>query len=211
MNIEKFDEDLDFVLGKLCTGEPETILGKMQILRDSLLSLHHKNMVKINHSVMELVCAKYLILNGYDVDLERPLDGISCDIYASKGLGVLIVEIETGFVPPEHALDPSTYCRARIASKITRYSSYAEKFILASPPYYVMQIHPALIRPPRDRHSEEISEIKSLCDLHYSNPQVTLEEVRNARLHSIYTLDVDRGEIREDDPSTYFEKTQCII
>ncbi len=163
-------------------------------------------MVKINHTVMELICAKYLIKNGFKVDLEHELTSLSTDVYAQKGYGSLIVEVETGFVPPDHALDPLTYLKARIASKITRYSAYANKFILAATPYYIMQIPPSLVKPPRFRTPEEVAYIKSLCDMYYSNPPVSLEEIRNARLHSIYVIDVDNTSIREWEVNEYMGK-----
>lgn len=203
---EKFKEDLDLLFGKLCENLDLDAERKLKNLRDKLIQLHRKNMVKINHSVMELVCAKYLILDGYRVDVERFLDSISCDIYAVKGFGSLIVEVETGFVPPEHALDPLTYCKARIASKITRYSGHAEKFSLAGPPHYIMQIPQALVKPPRYRMDEEIRGVKTLCDLYYRNPPVSLEEIRNARLHTIYIIDVDKAEITETAPAEYIKK-----
>jgi len=202
----KFEDDINLIFERLSQHSTEDVREKLRGLKDRLIELHRKNMVKINHSVMELVCAKYLILANYDVKLECLLDGVSCDIYAVKGFGSLIVEVETGYVPPEHALDPLTYSRARIASKITRYSGYADKFGLAAPPHYVMQIHPALTKPPRYRTEDEIMEIKGLCDLYYSNPPVSLEEIRNARLHVIYILDVDRAIVLETDPISYIEK-----
>ncbi|MCW4036359.1 MAG: hypothetical protein NWE75_04125 [Candidatus Bathyarchaeota archaeon] len=179
---------------------------KILALKDSLLDLNSRNLVKINHSVMELVTAKYLIENGFDVKLEHELDGVFCDVYAMKGYGSVIVEVETGFVPPENAVDPATYLKARIASKITRYSGFANKFILATPPYYIMQIPPALTKPPRFRTDEEIASIKGLCDLYYTSPPVSLEEVRNARLHSIYAVDVDNVSVREWEVNEYLGK-----
>ncbi len=162
--------------------------------------------MKINHSVMELICAKYLIKNGFNVDIEHELTNISTDIYAKKGFGSLIVEVETGFVPPDHALDPLTYLKARITSKITRYSAYANKFILATTPYYIMQIPASLVKPPRFRTDEEIEYLKTLCDMYYSNPPVSFEEIRNARLHSIYVVDVDQVGIREWEVNEYMGK-----
>ncbi len=179
---------------------------KMLALKDNLLDLSSRNLVKINHSVMELVTAKYLIENGFDVKLEHELNGVFCDVYAMKGYGSVIVEVETGFVPPENAVDPTTYLKARIASKITRYSGFANKFILATPPYYIMQIPPALTKPPRFRTDEEIASIKGLCDLYYTSPPVFLEEVRNARLHSIYAVDVDNVSVREWEVNEYLGK-----
>jgi hypothetical protein len=176
-------------------------------LREKLLALNKRNMVKINHSVMELVSAKHLIQRGFEVDLEYELDGVSCDIYALKGMGSVIVEVETGFVPPEHALDPTRYLKARIASKITRYSGFSNKFILATPPYYVMQVPPALTKPPRFRTDDEISRIKKLCDMYYKNPAVSIEEIRNARLHSIYTLEADTAGVHEWEVNEYLGKS----
>ena len=53
---------------------------------------------------------------------------------------------------------------------------------------------------------EELQEIKGRCGLYYKNPPVTLEEIRNARLHTIYIIDVDETTVQETDPSTYTEK-----
>jgi len=207
----EFERDIASLAERLCVGAEERVSAEIARLKDQLLSLHGKNLVKINHSAMELVCAKYLISAGYYVNLERVLDSISCDIHAVKGLGSLIIEVETGFIPPEHALDPATYIRARIASKITRYSGYADKFGLAVPPHYAMPIPQALIEPPRNRNKEDIMTVKSLCDLYYSNPPVSLEEIRNARIHTVYILDVDNGTVKETEPATYMEKAHPLL
>lgn len=175
-------------------------------LKDNLIRLHEENVVKINHSVMELVCAKHLILKGYEVDIERPVDGLICDLYGVKGLGSHIVEIETGFIPPSHALDPANYRKSRIASKIIRYGNHSDKFALGVPPYYLLQIPDILVKPPRDRTKEDLKYLKTLCDLYYKNPPVSLDEIRNARIHTIYIIDMDDIAIREVDPVTYLEK-----
>ena len=206
MIMNKFDRDLGVLLTRLNKDADMETKEKLSMLKDRLIHLNEENIVKINHSVMELVCAKHLILKGYEVDVERPLEGgLTCDLYGVKGYGVLVVEVETGFVPPNHALDPATYCKARIASKITRYSNHSDKFALGVPPYYILQIPPALTKPPRGRKSEELREVKSRCDLYYKNPPVSLDEIRNARLHTIYITDVDGVTVREVDPSTYVE------
>jgi len=205
--MEEFERDLDILLSRLSEDANGETRKKLSGLKDRLVRLHGENLVKINHSVMELVCAKYLILGGYEVDVEHPLDGgLTCDLYGVKGYGTLIVEVETGFLPPEHALDPMTYLKARITSKITRYSNYCNKFGLGTPPHYIVQIPPTLIKPPRYRTTEEIQEIKGRCDLYYKNPPVTLEEIRNARLHTIYIIDVDEITVQETDPGAYTEK-----
>ncbi len=204
--MDAFVSDVEKTVGRMKGELEREEYAKLLRLRDRLLQLHSKNLVKINHSIMELVCARHLIQSGFDVELEHTLDGVSCDIYAVKGFGTLIVEVETGFVPPEHALDPRSYLRARIASKITRYSGFANKFCLSTPPHYIMQIPPALTKPPRFRTQEEVAAIKRLCDLYYTSPPVTFEEIRNARLHSIYAIDVDNLSVREWDVNEYMGK-----
>ena len=202
----KFIEDIDYFVKKIEDELSQEEYCKILDLRESLLKLHRERKVKINHSVMELICAKFLVQTGFEVNLEYELNGISTDIYAKKGFGSLIVEVETGFVPPTHALDPVNYLRARITSKITRYSAFANKFILATTPYYIMQIPPSLLKPPSFRTEEEVRYIKTLCDQYYTNPPVSLEEIRNARLHSIYVVDVDNASIREWEVNEYMGK-----
>ena len=204
--VNKFIEDIDYVVKKIEDELSQEEYRKVLDLRDSLIRMYRERRVKINHSVMELICAKFLVQDGFDVDLEHELNGISTDIYAKKGFGSLIVEVETGFVPPTHALDPVNYLRARVTSKIIRYSAFANKFILASTPYYIMQIPTSLVKPPRFRSEEEVVYLKSLCDQYYTNPPVSLEEIRNARLHSIYVVDVDNASIREWEVNEYMGK-----
>jgi hypothetical protein len=198
---------VDALIEKISGELSEEEFRKIIQLREDLTRKYQRNEVKINHTVMELICAKHLIHMGFDVSLEHSLNSISTDIYAQKGMGSLIVEVETGFVPPDHALDPMTYLRARVTSKITRYSSYANKFVLASPPHYIMQVPPSLTKPPRFRTEEEVSHMKELCDLYYRSPPVSLEEIRNARIHSIYVVDVDNGTLKEWDVNDYMGKT----
>ncbi len=203
----KFEADLSSLMLRLDADMKEEDKSKLITLREWLLQLQRENVVKINHSVMELVCAKYLILKGYDVQLEYRLnDLLTCDLYSTKGYGNLIVEIETGFIPPDHALDPLTYLSARLASKIVRYSAFAGKFALGVPPHYVLSFPNALAKPPRRRTPGELAHIKQLCDMYYQNPPVTEEEILNARLHEIYLIDVDRAKVSEIDPETYMKR-----
>jgi hypothetical protein len=190
----------------MSAGESEEIVERMNFVKNRLIELYMKNLVKINHSAMELVCAKHLIHYGYKVDVEKQLtDILICDVYAEKGDGVAIVEIETGFIPPEHALDPLSYYAARIASKIARYSKYANQFVLATPPVSILPIPGLFRRPPRDRRSSEIKKVKVLCDKYYKNPPVTEDEILNGRLHITYIINIDAGKVIEMDIDSYFE------
>lgn len=203
---EKFDEDLAILFHRISLkASPET-LGKLDTVKSKLVELHHQNLVKINHSAMELVCAYYLILKDYDVTVEQQLDGsLACDVLGIKGEGRAIVEVETGFIPPEHALDPSAFFMARITSKIARYSSHADKFMLGVPPHCVLPLFSFFQKPPGTRNITELKDAKKLCDKYYRSPPISLERIREARLHSVQVIDVDSGSASEVDPETYIE------
>ncbi|MEM2098799.1 MAG: hypothetical protein QXU99_03500 [Candidatus Bathyarchaeia archaeon] len=204
---EIFEQDLSTLLLRLTANVNKDTKNKLNALKEWLVRLHKENLVKINHSVMELVCAKYLILKGYDVQLEYRLNELlTCDLYSTKGYGNFIVEIETGFIPPEHALDPLMYTSARLASKIIRYSNFAGKFALGVPPHYVLPFPRALSKLPRKRSPADIKFIRGLCDKYYRNPPVTEEEICNARIHEIYVIDVDQARVQEVDPERYLKR-----
>lgn len=208
----KFEEDVETLVNRISGGIEKDVGRGLENLKNRLIELSRKGLVKINHSVMELVCAKHLMLKGYEVDVEHDLGGgLVCDVYAVKGHGTLAVEVETGFVPPENALDPELYCRARVASKITRYSVRVDKFGLGIPPYYVLQIPSPLAKPPRFRTKEEVEEVKGLCDLYYKNPPVSLEEIKNSRLHTVYVIDVAGDIVSEVDPEFYVSTVNGLL
>lgn len=212
MDLERFSEDVNTLLERMTRGEPAPILDRMNFVKHRLIDLYKRNIVKINHSAMELVCAKHLIHYGYNVDVERQLsDILVCDLYATKGDGEAIVEIETGFIPPEHALDPLSYYYARIASKIARYSKFASKFVLATPPVSILPIPRIFGRPPRDRRQDEIERVKLLCDKYYKNPPVTFNQILNGRLHMIYIINIDTAGVIEMDVESYFEAVANMI
>jgi hypothetical protein len=202
-----YEKDLDDLMRRLEAGADKVAQGKLDFLAGRLKELRERNMLKINHSVLELVVAKALIDGGYEVDLEHALaSGMTCDVYATKGMGTMIVEVETGYVPPSHALDPCDYIRARIASKIARYSGYCNKFGLAAPPHYIMPIPRTLIKPARLREQAEVTRIKGYCDSYYSNPPVSVEEILNAHIHTVMVLDVETLSVREIEPAQYIDR-----
>ena len=206
MDLEKFTRDVNEVAVKACVNEDQIVLQRVNFVKQRLIDLYKRNLVKINHSVMEIVCAKHLIKYGYDVDVERQLsDTLVCDVYATKGDGSFIVEIETGFTPPEHALDPLGYYISRIASKISRYSQFVSKFALATPPVSVLPIPEIFLKPPRNRKVAEIKSVKELCDKYYKNPPISVDEIQKARLHAIYIINIDDANVNELDPEAYQE------
>ena len=204
-----YEKDVDQLIQRMLEGSTPELRAQLPTLAQRLKDLRERNMLKINHSILELVVAKYLVQDGYEVSLEHTLEsGLTCDVFAKKGMGTFIVEVETGYVPPSHALDPVDYIKARIASKIARYSGYCNKFSLGSPAHYVMPIPRMLTKPPRTRQQTEIEAVKRYCDMYYSNPPVSNEEIVNAHIHSVQVIDVENLTIHEVEPTEYIERAE---
>ena len=106
MDVEKFQDDVYTITELLSKKLSPELLPKLNFVRQNLIEYYKKNLVKINHSVLELICAAELISHGFSVDVEKSVsDVLVCDLYGKKGDGTTIIEIETGFTPPEHGFD----------------------------------------------------------------------------------------------------------
>jgi len=211
LDIEKFTDDVYTVAEKLAEGKESDMKARINFVRERLIELYQKNLVKINHSVLEMICASNLIAQGYVVDIEKHLsDILVCDVFATKGDGTFIMEIETGFTPPDHALDTIDYYVARIASKISRYSQHCSKFALATPVVGILPIPKLFLKPPSKRTKEEVKKIKDLCDRFYKNPPIETSEILNARLHSVYLINIDKCFAKQLDPYTYLDLTNDL-
>lgn len=206
MDVEKFTEDVYAIAQRLSEGKHTEVKARINYVRERLIELYQKNLVKINHSVLEIICASNLVSQGYSVDIEKALsDSLVCDVFATKGDGTFIMEIETGFTPPDHALDTIDYYVARIASKIARYSKYCSKFALATPVVGILPVPKLFLKSPSERTETEIKKIKALCDRFYKNPPISSDDILNARLHSIYLINIDKGFAKQLDPYSYIE------
>ena len=212
MDLEKFRNDVYAMTVKLSKHLKENDVSKLNYVRQQLIEMYQKNLVKINHSVLELICATNLISRGYKVEVEKDVsDILVCDIFAKKGGGETIIEIETGFTPPEHAMDTIDYFAARIISKIARYSQHCSKFSLATPVTGILPISKIFLLPPNARKSEDIHKIKELCDRYYKNPPIEYDDILNAHLHSIYLINIDKGFAKELDPHGYVDLTEKLL
>tara|TARA_B100001750_G_scaffold162777_1_gene131554 strand:- start:101 stop:754 length:654 start_codon:yes stop_codon:yes gene_type:complete len=210
--VDKFRDDVYAITELLSSRLSENEKPKLNFVRQKLIDLYTENLVKINHSVLELICSSELILHGYDVDVEKPVsDILVCDLFATKGGDSTIIEIETGFTPPEHALDTVDYYTARIISKIARYSQYCSKFCLATPIVNVLPIPTLFLQSPRTRNTEQVSKIQKICDRFYKHPQIKFEEIQNARIDSVYLINTDKGFSKEIDPEGYLNLTKGLL
>jgi len=212
MDLEKFRNDVYEMTEKLSKNLKENDRSKLNHVCQQLIEMYKKNLVKINHSILELICASNLISRGYAVEVEKDIsDILVCDIYAKKGGGYTIIEIETGFTPPDHAMDTVDYYAARIMSKIARYSQYCSKFSLATPVMGILPIPKIFLLPPNARKKEDVTKVKELCDRYYKNPPIKYEDILNAHLHSIYLINIDKGFAKELDPQGYDDLTQSLL
>ncbi len=212
MDVEKFQDDVYSITELLSEHLPPELTPKLNFVRQTLIEFYKKNLVKINHSILELICAAELISHGFSVDVEKSVsDILVCDLFGKKGDGTSIIEIETGFTPPEHALDTVDYYVARIVSKIARYSKYCGKFSLATPVVNILPISDIFLLSPNARKTEDVMKLKKLCDRFYKNPQIKLEDIQNAHIHSIYLINTDKGFAKEMDPEMYLQLTKQLM
>ena len=212
MDLERFRSDVYEVTDRLAKNLSSDDLPKLNYVRQQLIEMYQKNLVKINHSVLELICAANLISRGHAVEVEKEVsDILVCDIFAKKGDGNTIVEIETGFTPPDHAMDTIDYFTARIMSKIARYSKFCSKFSLATPVIGLVPIPKIFLLPPHAREKSEVQQVKTLCDRYYKNPPIDYNDILNAHLHSIYLINIDKNFAKELDPQGYVELTEKLL
>jgi len=212
LDVEKFQDDVYSITELLSEHLSPELIPKLNFVRQNLIEYYKKNLVKINHSVLELICAAELISHGFSVDVEKSIsDVLVCDLFGKKGDGTSIIEIETGFTPPEHALDTVDYYAARIVSKIARYSKHCGKFSLATPVVNILPISEIFLLPPNTRKPEDIEKLKKLCDRFYKNPQIKLDDIQNAHIHSVYLINTDKGFAKEMDPESYIQMTKQLI
>ncbi len=212
MDVEKFRKDVYEVTDRVANQLSSEDLPKLNFVCQQLVKMYQKNLVKINHSVLEIICAANLIANGYSVEVEKKISEILvCDLFAKKGDGDTIIEIETGFTPPDHAMDTIDYSTARIMSKIARYSKYCSKFSLATPVMGLIPIPKIFLIPPNARKKEDVKKVQNLCDRYYKNPPINYDDILNARLHSVYLINVDKNFAKPLDPQGYVDLTEKLL
>lgn len=156
--------------------------------------------------MMELAVAKYLVdLEFENVDVEIKIDDLLVADVVGHKEAKTVVEIETGFVPAEYAHEPHQYLKARLASKIARYSSLADVFILAFPSYYIPPIPRIFLKKPRERDPVMLKELKYLVDRYYKNPPVEYDLFLKATIQKLFVLNVDLGRVIELSPEEFLE------
>lgn len=198
-------EDVDSVVERLGERLEGSARERLEQLGSRLKELALRRVISSNHTVMELIVAAHLLSKGYEVEVEYVLaPDLVCDVYATLNGESMIVEVETGFVPPENSVDPMAYRLARELSKVARYSKYADYFAMAIPPFHILQLPYIVFLPPEERLNWGIEYFKSLIDAYYRRPPVELEELLTAKLHYVYVVLVDALKLVELTAREYF-------
>lgn len=87
------------------------------------------------------VVAKYLGSLSYEVSEEFSVgDGLVADVYGKSKRSTIIVEVETGYVPPNRLGDAERYLAARVLAKTLEYSRFADEFYIATPSFIRLPI-----------------------------------------------------------------------
>jgi len=175
-----------------------------------IIELYNKQLIKSNHTMMEIVLALYFISQDKFVVLEEPINNnLIADliVYHENGQKE-IIEIETGFVPPEYSSDPILYRYTREISKIARYSKFGDIFSFACPPFHILQIPDIFIK--KEKGLNEIYKIKELLDKYYKMPPIEVEEIKEAKINYVYIINVDKKRVTKLDIKEYLEITEPV-
>ncbi len=119
-------------VGLLLGVEPGNGLGDVE---RRLEEFYSRGSLARAHALLQYIVAVHLYRLGYDVQVEYGLPGgLRADVYAEAPWEELVVEVETGRVPPRLMVQYDSYMRARLAYKVLLYSVHAPT-ALAVPSY----------------------------------------------------------------------------
>jgi hypothetical protein len=153
--------------------------------------------IYLDHAKSQILCENYLRKMGYEVELEKEIGGLRCDVFAKKDGETLIIEIEAN----------EKGDAIRETSKIARYSKHANKFVLGIPssrkPKVPEEFLRELFKPPELRDEELLKKIKQEVDKIYTKPIIPLEEFKNSKLNLIYLIDIRSKRIEEKYPLNF--------
>jgi hypothetical protein len=110
------------------------------------------------HAALQLIVARRLSEMGFKSAVEYKIDDVHvADVYAYRDGESIIVEVETGYLPPMFISRAEDYIEAKVAVKAIKYSCAADKFYIAMPSYLRLPMPQALMSS-----SVNLSELKLL-------------------------------------------------
>ncbi len=168
--------------------EPGNGLGDVE---RRLQQLYSRGALAKAHAILQYTIAAYLYTRGYDVQVEYDLpDGLRADVYAEAPWEELIVEVETGRVPPRFIVEYDSYMRARLAYKVLLYSQHAPTALAI--PSYLEPFTPRQLL----KYDGERGMIANLIQAYYNVDPARLQILLdNARLERVYVINLARDSI----------------
>lgn len=98
------------------------------------------------HKVLQDIVVENLSSSGYMAQEEYVLDGVHvADVYATNEKRTVIVEVETGYVPPRFLSRAEDYLAARVLMKTLAYSRFADEFYIATPSFVRLPVPRAAV------------------------------------------------------------------
>jgi len=167
-----------------------------------LIELNKSRAVSSFHAILQYVVAMTLYKEGYDVWVEYDVGGgLTADVYAESPRGTVIVEVETGYVPPAYLSSPVEFLEARVAFKAILYSGRADIFVIATPSHIVLP-------RPRGLGSRAVlvdrERLARLLELTHGKPfEWAMEELPRARVDGFVKIIVDEVSV-EPRPSLWW-------
>ncbi len=158
------------------------------------------------HAMIQRIVASWLRRLGFEVSLEHNVDGIHyADVFASDGVRNIIVEVETGYVPPMFISEAEVYMLARAIVKTVKYGCLADEFFIATPSYVRPPLPSLLVRSPEDA---AVMTASKLVERFFGErwAEETLKNVRECRFTGLMLVNVSRRDvsvIRNEDLTSY--------
>ncbi len=150
------------------------------------------------HALLQFIVALDLHLRGFDVGVEERLDGgFIADVYAEGPGGIIVVEVETGFVPQGRLASLESYLASRVAFKAAAYSPGVDAFIVAFPSHMSMVAIPEpLLKPLEDREPEDVRVIRGLIEAYDLKRASRIGwRAHIARVDGVASINVDKARV----------------
>ena len=144
------------------------------------------------HATVQRIVASWLRGMGFNAMLEHCVDGVHyADVYAVDGNTSIIVEVETGYVPPMFIGSAEEYMLARAIVKTVKYACLADEFYIATPSYFRPPIPDVIVRPVDEQAVEAAS---GLVGRFFGEKwaEETLRRLRGCRLAGLMLVNVSR-------------------
>lgn len=205
MRPDRIIKDLELIYEKVsdCYGNN----SNLEEIYRKLLGLSKIGILNVNHSVLQLILSGYLLSKGFRVYVEVEVQGGVMDIYAIK-VKDLGIEVETGYVPPNNAINAEEFLMSRISLKTAKYSNMVSEFYIAVPSFYIPPIPRELLLDPNERNEEEVRNLMRLIRKYSKTPDITINDVKTSKINGIIIVNTKNMKINIIDNKSFYTLKQ---